>query len=48
MNVYMLDLCVTLPLLAYALIKLKPKDCNSPSENAMNAKDATMQKASGV
>jgi len=32
------------PLLTHALIKLKPKDCNSPSKHAMNAKDAEMQK----
>ena len=32
------------PLLTHALIKLKPKDCNSPSKHATNAKDAEMQK----
>jgi hypothetical protein len=25
------------PLLTYALIKLEPNDCNSPSKHAMNA-----------
>jgi hypothetical protein len=31
-------------LLTQALIKLKPKNYNSPSKHAMNAKDAEMQK----
>jgi hypothetical protein len=30
--------------MTHALIKLKPKNCNSPSKYAMNAKDAEMQK----
>jgi hypothetical protein len=30
--------------LTHALIKLKPKNYNSPSKHAMNAKDAEMQK----
>jgi hypothetical protein len=37
--------CVSLsPLLTYALIKIKPKDYNSSSKYAMNARDAMMQK----
>jgi hypothetical protein len=32
------------PFLTHALIKLKRKDCNSPSKYARNAKDAEMQK----
>ena len=36
--------CYFSPLLTHALIKLKPKDCNSPSKHATNAKDAEMQK----
>jgi sugar-specific transcriptional regulator TrmB len=30
--------------LTHALNKVKPKDCNSPSKYAMNARDAIMQK----
>jgi ribonuclease HIII len=37
-------MCYFSPLLTHALIKLKPKDYNSLSKHAMNAKDAGMQK----
>ena len=34
----------SLPLVGKCTYQAKPKDCNSPSENAMNADDAKMQK----